>query len=92
MPGGHAVMPRCDAAVGHPKAVPRVGAVRGDRCHRPRGALTHSPSLRAPWGLAEGRCPPRTNPTGVPGGAGCRMGRGCTMGVALGVQDGCRVP
>ncbi|KAM6059333.1 copine-9 isoform 2-T4 [Theristicus caerulescens] len=40
--------------MGHPEAVPHAGAVGGDRYPQPRGALTRSPSLRAPRGLAEG--------------------------------------
>lgn len=69
MPGGRTVMPWCDATMGHPEVVPCVGAVRGTGASW--RALTRSPSLRAPWGLAEGRCLPHISPwePGPPGGA-----------------------
>lgn len=35
--GGRVVTPRCHAAVGHPEAVPRVGAVAGEQV--PLGGL-----------------------------------------------------
>lgn len=66
------------------------------------GALTRSPSLRAPWGLAEGRCLPHIIPRepGPPGGArwsrmqhGARTHHrgafGCRMSV--GRLKGCRM-
>lgn len=54
-------MPQHDVMLGHPKAVPCVGAVSGGTS-APQRSLTCSPSLHAPWGLAEGRCLPDISP------------------------------
>lgn len=72
--------PQHDATVGCLEAVPRAGAVGGDRCPlRGSNPLSISP---CPVGTAEGRCSPHSSPC-------CALGTQTSWGCLLG-QDGAR--